>query len=163
MNGGRRNLGFAHGDWGGRWGGPGTGQGNSLGAHVDWGCTLASFPYRPLSPPRPGSRVFSSPLVTTYYPILWLQCILSFPNLDYLNIKFHKPHPHLQKPHGSWRWQNLAKWHLQSSEQRRVPIMYWLSKRGWIFASSWCTILTYHCLYNNFCVTSCVRYLLLVF
>ena len=41
----------------------------------------------------------------------WLQCILSYLNLDYptlwlLNAKFHKPHPHLQKPHGSWRLWN---------------------------------------------------------
>ena len=40
-----------------------------------------------------------------------VQCIIVYPNLDYPNAKFHKPHPHLQKPCGLWQLQNLAKWY----------------------------------------------------
>ena len=46
-----------------------------------------------------------------------VQCILKWLvirtsiiwHLDYPNTKFHKPHPHLQKPCGSWRLRYLTK------------------------------------------------------
>ena len=57
----------------------------------------------------------SPPLARYVQEVTWYSAslvirtsIIQHPN--YPNAKFHKPHPHLQKPRGSWQLRNLAKW-----------------------------------------------------
>ena len=53
-------------------------------------------------------------------------------HLDYPNANVHKPHPHYKSHVGHGVF--------QSSKQCRVPKMYWLLKRSWVFATSWLQI-----------------------
>ena len=66
-----------------------------------------------------------------------VQCILGYPNLDYPNTKFRKPHPHYEGHVGLGDCEILQNGVFQSSKAM------WSAEnilRSWIFASSWLQI-----------------------
>ena len=67
------------------------------------------------------------------YPTLWLSRHLDCPNAKFTS------HTHIYESHvGHGDCKSLiAKWHFPIVKATRSAEKYWLSKRSWIFASSW--------------------------
>ena len=76
----------------------------------------------------------------------WQYSTSCYPNLDYptpwlSEWKHFTSHTHIHKSHvGHGNCEILQNGVFQSSKEHQVPKMYWLSKRNWIYASSWLLI-----------------------
>ena len=100
-----------------------------------WDCNAKFVNYNDRGPPPSPSIPLCLPSCLPFYysaSSVIRSSIIRHP--DCPNAKFHKPYPHLQKPCGSWRLRNLAKWCfpiIKATAKRQKYIIHYQRKEGY--------------------------------